>query len=61
MLAPSGAVHQGTMASLFNVGVARGAVTRDRWWRAGCEMLLLGGVVAIAAYGTGALVAAIVR
>ena len=50
-----------TMASLFSVGVARGAVTRDRWWRTGFEMLLLGGVVAIAAYGTGALVAAIVR
>ncbi len=50
-----------TMASLFSVGVARGAVTRDRWWRTGLEMLLLGGVVAIAAYGTGALVAAIVR
>ncbi len=50
-----------TMASLFSVGVARGVVTRDRWWRTGFEMLLLGGVVAVAAYGTGALVAAIVR
>jgi len=50
-----------TMAALFGVGVARAAVTRDRWWRTGLEMLLLGGVVAIAAYGAGALVAAIVR
>jgi VIT1/CCC1 family predicted Fe2+/Mn2+ transporter len=50
-----------TMASLFGVGVARAAVTRDRWWRTGLEMLLLGGVVAIAAYGAGALVAATVR
>lgn len=50
-----------TMTSLFGVGVARGVVTRDRWWRTGFEMLLLGGVVAIAAYGAGALVAAIVR
>lgn len=48
-----------TMASLFGVGVARAAVTRDRWWRTGLEMLLLGGVVAVAAYGAGALVAAI--
>ncbi len=48
-----------TMASLFGVGVARAAVTRDRWWRAGFEMLLLGGVVAAAAYGAGALVVAL--
>lgn len=48
-----------TMASLFSVGVARAAVTRDRWWRTGLEMLLLGGVVAIAAFGAGALVASI--
>ena len=48
-----------TMASLFGVGVARAAVTRDRWWRTGSEMLLLGGVVAVAAYGAGALVAAV--
>ena len=50
-----------TMSSLFGVGVARAAVTRDRWWRTGLEMLLLGGVVAVAAYGAGALVAALVR
>jgi VIT1/CCC1 family predicted Fe2+/Mn2+ transporter len=47
-----------TMAALFAVGAARAAVTRDRWWRTGSEMLLLGGVVAGAAYGAGALVAA---
>ena len=50
-----------TMAALFGVGVARAAVTRDRWWRTGAEMLLLGGIVAVAAYGAGALVAALVR
>lgn len=50
-----------TMASLFGVGVARGAVTRDGCWRAGFEMLLLAGVVAVAAYGAGALVVAIVH
>src|SRR5262245_7223218 len=50
-----------TMASLFAVGVARASVTGDRWWRAGLEMLMLGGVVALAAYGAGALVSAVVR
>lgn len=50
-----------TMAALFAVGVARAAVTRDRWWRTGLEMLLLGGIVAVAAYAAGALVAAIVN
>lgn len=48
-----------TMASLFGVGAARALVTRDRWWKTGLEMLLLGGLVAAAAYGAGALVAAI--
>jgi VIT1/CCC1 family predicted Fe2+/Mn2+ transporter len=50
-----------TLASLFAVGVGRAAVTRGRWWSGGFEMLLLGGVVAITAYGAGALIAAIVR
>jgi len=50
-----------TMASLFGVGVARAAVTRDYWLKTGVEMLALGGLVAIAAYGAGALVAALVQ
>jgi VIT1/CCC1 family predicted Fe2+/Mn2+ transporter len=50
-----------TMASLFGVGVARAAVTRDHWLQTGFEMLALGGLVAAAAYGTGALVAAVAR
>ena len=50
-----------TMASLFGVGMARAAVTRDQWWRTGLEMLMLGGIVAAAAYVAGAVVAAIVR
>lgn len=50
-----------TMASLFGVGVARAAVTRDRWWKTGLEMLLLGGLVAVAAYGAGAFVAWVAR
>ena len=47
-----------TMASLFSVGAARAAVTRDRWWRTGLEVLALGGLVALAAYGAGAGIAA---
>jgi VIT1/CCC1 family predicted Fe2+/Mn2+ transporter len=50
-----------TMASLFSVGVARAAITRDYWLKTGLEMLALGGLVALAAYGAGALVAAVVH
>jgi VIT1/CCC1 family predicted Fe2+/Mn2+ transporter len=46
-----------TLAALFGVGAARTSVTTDRWWTAGLEMLVLGMVVAAAAYGTGALIA----
>jgi len=46
-----------TLISLFAVGAARTTVTTDRWWRAGLEMLLLGMLVAAAAYGAGALIA----
>ena len=35
-------------------------VTVDRWWAAGLEMLVLGLVVAAAAYGAGALIASVV-
>lgn len=48
-----------TAASLFTVGIARAVVTRDRWWTSGLEMLLLGGLVAVAAYGAGALVTSV--
>jgi VIT1/CCC1 family predicted Fe2+/Mn2+ transporter len=48
-----------TLAALFAVGAARTLVTVTRWWKAGLEMLLLGAIVAIAAYWAGALVAAI--
>lgn len=46
-----------TLGLLFAVGVARAALTRDVWWRTGLEMLLLGGIVAAAAYAAGALAA----
>jgi VIT1/CCC1 family predicted Fe2+/Mn2+ transporter len=49
-----------TLASLFVVGALRTAVTVDRWWTAGLEMLLLGAIVAASAYGAGAVVAAVV-
>ena len=46
-----------TLVGLFVIGSSRSLVTVDRWWVAGLEMLLLGAVVAGAAYGSGALVA----
>ena len=49
----------GTAATLFAVGAARSAITRLRWWRAGVEMLAVGAVAAGAAYGIGALLAAL--
>jgi VIT1/CCC1 family predicted Fe2+/Mn2+ transporter len=49
-----------TMMALFGVGVARAAITGEPRWKTGAEMLLLGGVVALAAYAAGALVAAVV-
>ena len=48
-----------TFASLFVLGASRALVTIDRWWRAGLETLLLGAVVAIAAYGAGMIAAAL--
>lgn len=46
-----------TFAALFTIGSSRSLVTVDRWWIAGLEMLLLGVLVAGAAYGSGALAA----
>jgi vacuolar iron transporter family protein len=46
-----------TLVALFAIGSSRSLVTVDRWWTAGLEMLLLGAVVAAAAYGSGAFVA----
>ena len=50
-----------TLSALFGVGASRAVVTVDRWWAAGLEMLLLGVAVAAAAYGSGFLVAAVLR
>lgn len=48
-----------TLATMFGVGAARGFATHERWWPAGLESLVLGSVVAAAAYAAGALVAAL--
>ncbi len=42
-----------TLATLFVVGSMRAAVTEERWWRSGLEMLGLGTVVAFVAYYAG--------
>lgn len=49
-----------TLLTLFVVGSLRSLVTVDWWWTAGLEMLLLGILVAAAAYGSGALVAMLI-
>jgi vacuolar iron transporter family protein len=48
-----------TLLTMFALGVARSAITRERWWLSGGETLALGAVVAAAAYGAGAVAAAI--
>jgi VIT1/CCC1 family predicted Fe2+/Mn2+ transporter len=49
-----------TLVTMFGVGAARGFATNERWWPAGLESLILGSMVAAAAYAAGALVAAMV-
>jgi hypothetical protein len=48
-----------TFSALFAIGALRSRVTVRRWWAAGLEMLLLGAAVAVAAYGSGAIIASI--
>jgi vacuolar iron transporter family protein len=45
-----------TFVALFVLGASRALVTIDRWWRSGLETLLLGVLVALAAYGAGKVV-----
>jgi VIT1/CCC1 family predicted Fe2+/Mn2+ transporter len=47
-----------TFLTLFLLGTARAAITTERWWKTGLETLLLGALVAAAAYGAGVVVAA---
>jgi VIT1/CCC1 family predicted Fe2+/Mn2+ transporter len=49
-----------TFAALFGVGASRALVTIERWWSAGLEMLGLGALVALAAFGSGALIGGLV-
>jgi VIT1/CCC1 family predicted Fe2+/Mn2+ transporter len=49
-----------TFLAMFLVGASRALAANVRWWKAGCEMSGLGAVVAALAYGSGAIVAAIV-
>jgi vacuolar iron transporter family protein len=50
-----------TLLALFGVGASRALIANVRWLKAGLEMLVLGAVVAALAYGSGALVAAVVE
>jgi len=42
---------------MFVVGALRALIADVRWWKAGVEMLGLGGVVAMVAYASGGFVA----
>lgn len=50
-----------SLAVLFLVGAARTRVGTGRWWTNGLEMLGLGVIVGLVAYGAGALVSRLVQ
>ena len=50
----------GTAASLFIVGALRCLLTNQRWYKAGFEMLMVGGIAACIAYGMGYLVSSLI-
>lgn len=50
----------GTAASLFIVGALRCLLTNQRWYKAGLEMLTVGGIAACIAYGMGYLVSILI-
>lgn len=45
-----------TILSLFFVGSMRTIIIKGQWWYNGLEMLLVGSIAAVAAYGLGAVV-----
>jgi DNA damage-binding protein 1 len=49
-----------TATMMFVLGVVKSQFTRQAWWLAGLEILVLGGLTAGAAYGIGAAVAGVV-
>ena len=49
-----------TFLAMFSIGASRALIADFRWWKAGLEMLGLGAIVAAVAYGSGAIVAAMV-
>lgn len=50
-----------TMAALFLVGSSRTFFTKGKWWLNGLEMLGIGAIAAVAAFGLGAWVETLVR
>ncbi len=46
-----------TGAALFCLGALKVRITQRNWFKSGLEMLVVGGLAAVAAYGTGALLA----
>jgi VIT1/CCC1 family predicted Fe2+/Mn2+ transporter len=50
-----------TLLALFVVGALRSLIANVRWWWGGLEMLTLGGVVALVAYASGAIVARLLQ
>jgi VIT1/CCC1 family predicted Fe2+/Mn2+ transporter len=50
-----------TLAALFTIGAGRGRITGGRWWVTGLEMLALGTVVGLAAFGAGFFAARALR
>ena len=50
-----------TFVALFVIGGVRAPITNEAWWKTGLETLALGALVALAAYGAGAGIAAALR
>jgi len=48
-----------TLLTLFGVGALRSLVTKAGWVKSGVEMLTLGAIAAVVAYGVGAWIAGI--
>lgn len=48
-----------TFVTLFIIGSSRSQVSAQRWWAAGGEMLVVGGIAALLAYGTGTVLRAV--